>query len=580
MAEKNIDYKDSLKTRHGLDSASRIAIEQALSGAVTEDEAKWRLQEQLFGLDQYGRVNKPLREDEAAWTDGWPKREQDVYVPAVADVLSAPKIKISKDDGGESARKEFIKLYTSKPDREAMEKELAKTNPRIGEGYAKKVLELTFRQAVKDQGEVELQRAREDAMSAKLNDPYSWYASLAGHTLLRNMYNAGLEGRDPTAADILSDASEGLLFAVPGGAYARGLQFARLGALGKYGKWAGRGLGEATAPFANEALQYALHSNDALEETGVNTWKPWDDGPMFSDQERTSEATFSPERAALGAMTNMGIGMSLYQLGNRGAQALSGDLTRGAQSRSVREGIEGAKTASQTVKEAQNTAKAVQSWKAKDGLDAFLVGNEKGISNSAISDAEGVLQFKKKAGDLKVPENIPDYVRDNEGYIDALLDHNGIVGGERELFKRTLLNHPELATLVKSNNLKTALQRFYRNTVVSADGPIRSELINKAGRNEHAKQFASRIGEVVDVRDLAKQQAERELNNRRAVENENLRARQDLDETDRKYLEQVIKNPKMVQFSNDTGFKLWLLTRGNDILRGTSYYRPTWDTEE
>lgn len=569
MAEKNQNYKDILGTYFGDDR-----VTSAASGARTEDEEKWLLQKALFGLDDDGRVRVPQDATLATMTEGWPKREKYVYGPTAADVLSNVGIKISKEDGGEGAIKEFIKLYTSKADREDMEEKLAKENPRIGKGYAKQILQQTFRQAVKDNEAIETQRAREDAMSMKWNDPYSWYASLMGHTLLRNMYKAGLEGRDPTAADILSDAAEGALFAVPGGQYAKALQIARLGALGRGGRMAARILGESVAPFANEGAQYLLHNTDALEETGIN---PYGDD-MLHDQERTAEATFSPERAVMGALTNNAVGIGMYRAGAKAAPVLTGELSRGANSKALREGVMGAETAGDVIRNAEEVAKNAKKFKAEDGLNSFLAGNAKGLDKAAMSDAEGVLRFKSKAKDLKVPENVPSYVDNFDGYVETILDHNGIVGGERELFKRTLTAHPQLATLIKADSKMVKARRAWDLTT-SNTGALRSEAVNKYGSQKDANLASSMLG-LGKLDDLMKNQAERELNNRRAVENQNLMARPDLDETDKKYLQQVIENPKMVQFSNDTGFKLWLLTRGNDILRGTSYHRPTWDTEE
>lgn len=566
MAEKNTDYKNILGQYYGSEDVLRAAYP-----ARTEDEEKWLLQKELFGLAEDGRPRVPKDVTVAAMTEGWPKREQDILVPRAGDILSSLGIKSDKDKDGMTAREKFIELY--KTQRGYLEDELAK-NVHIGKDYAKQVLQNTFRQAVKDQGEIDLQKSREDAMSAKWDDPYSWYASLMGHTLLRNMYKAGLEGRDPTLADIGSDAAEAALFAVPGGQYAKALQITRLSRLGKGGGYAARILGESVAPFANEGVQYGLHSIDGLEETGIN---PYGDD-VFHDQERTAEATFSPERAVMGALTNNAVGIGMYRAGAKMAPVLTGELTRGANSKALREGVQGAETAGDVVRKAEEVARNVKKFKSEDGFNSFLAGNSKGLDKGAMSDAEGVLRFRQKAKDLEVPENIPSYVDNLEGYTEQLLDHNGIVGGERELFKRTLMQHPQLATLVKTGNKKVQARRAW-DSAMSNTGALRSEAVNKYGSQKEANLASSMLG-LGKLDDLMENQAERELNNRRAVENENLRARQDLDETDRKYLEQVIKNPKMVQFSNDTGFKLWLMTRGNDILRGTSYHRPTWDTEE
>lgn len=569
MAEKTIDYKHLLGEYYGDDR-----VMNAAANARNEDEEKWLIQKELFGLDNWGRPRVPQDATVAVLTEGWPKREQDVATPFAADILASLGIKSDKDKNGLTAREKFIELY--KTQRGYLEDELAK-NVHIGKDYAKQVLQTTFRQAVKDQEQIEVQKAREDAMSMKWDDPYSWYASAIGHTLLRNIYKAGLEGRDPTVADALSDAAEGALFAIPGGQYAKALQLTRLGALGKGGKYAGRILGESVAPFANEGAQYLLHNTDALEETGINTLNPFAEGPMFVDQERTSEATFSPERALMGALTNNAVGIGMYRMGAKSAPVLTGELTRGANSKAIREGVEGAKTAGDVVREAQDVAKNVQKFKAEDGFKSFLEGETKGLDKGAMNDATGVLKFQERAKTMEIPPNIPDYTNNLEGYIDLLLDHNGIVAGERELFKKTLMEHPQLATLVKSNSKSVNARRLY-NSAVSNTGAARAEAVNKYGSQKDANLASSMLG-LGKMDDLVKNQEERELKNKRAVENRNIMGRTDLDETDRKYLQQVIDNPDMMKFSNDTGFKLWLMTRGNDLLRGTTYHRPTWEVE-
>lgn len=569
MAEKNIDYKHLLGEYYGDDR-----VLNAAANARNEDEEKWLIQKELFGLDKWGRPRVPQDATVAVLTEGWPKREQDVATPFAADILSSLGIKSDKDKDGLTAREKFIELY--KTQRGYLEDELAK-NVHIGKDYAKQVLQNTFRQAVKDQEQIDVQKAREDAMSMKWDDPYSWYASAIGHTLLRNMYKAGLEGRSPTLADIGSDVAENALFAVPGGQYAKALQLSRLGALGKGGKYAGRILGEAVAPFANEGAQYMLHNTDALEETGVNTLNPLAEGPMFGDQERTSEATFSPERALMGTLTNNAVGIGMYRMGAKSAPVLTGDLTRGANSKALREGVEGAKTAGDVVREAQEVQKNVQKFKSEDGFKSFLEGESKALDKDAMNDATGVLMFNKKAKEMTVPTKVPQYRNTLEGYVEELLDHNGIAGSEREIFKKTLMNHPQLATLLKSDSKAVNARRLY-NSAVSNTGAARSEVVNKYGSQKDANLASSMLG-LGKMDDLVKNQEERELNNKRAIENRNIMGRNDLDETDRKYLQQVIDNPDMMKFSNDTGFKLWLMTRGNDLLRGTSYHRPTWEVE-
>lgn len=56
----------------------------------------------------------------------------------------------------------------------------------------------------------------------------------------------------------------------------------------------------------------------------------------------------------------------------------------------------------------------------------------------------------------------------------------------------------------------------------------------------------------------------------------------ELTEQDRKFLNAIAKNPDILKFGypeDSTAFKLWLLERGNQLLNGTSAFRPTFDVE-
>jgi 2-oxoglutarate ferredoxin oxidoreductase subunit alpha len=51
---------------------------------------------------------------------------------------------------------------------------------------------------------------------------------------------------------------------------------------------------------------------------------------------------------------------------------------------------------------------------------------------------------------------------------------------------------------------------------------------------------------------------------------------------DEKYLQAVADDPSIVQFGfaeNPDDFKLWLLERGHDLLKGTGAHRPVWEIE-
>lgn len=107
-------------------------------------------------------------------------------------------------------------------------------------------------------------------------------------------------------------------------------------------------------------------------------------------------------------------------------------------------------------------------------------------------------------------------------------------------------------------------------------------VVNKLGNVQASDYAANKFGigketmealrqNETDIDDVRYRKPEKEAAAAQAV----LDAAQD--EVDKKYLQMVIDNPDILKTSTDTGFKMWLVTRGNDLLRGTSYHRPAWD---
>lgn len=107
-------------------------------------------------------------------------------------------------------------------------------------------------------------------------------------------------------------------------------------------------------------------------------------------------------------------------------------------------------------------------------------------------------------------------------------------------------------------------------------------VVNKLGNVQASDYAANKFGigketmealrqNEKDIDDVRYRKPEKEAAAAQAV----LDAAQD--EVDKKYLQMVIDNPEILKTSTDTGFKMWLVTRGNDLLRGTSYHRPAWD---
>lgn len=104
---------------------------------------------------------------------------------------------------------------------------------------------------------------------------------------------------------------------------------------------------------------------------------------------------------------------------------------------------------------------------------------------------------------------------------------------------------------------------------------LQAYVVNKLGGDKAADFGATSLGVappiVKDLRENAK-----EVNDARYPK---APLPTDIDETDAKYIKQIIDNPKKIYESNDTDFKMWFATRGNELLRGTEYHVPTWEVK-
>lgn len=111
---------------------------------------------------------------------------------------------------------------------------------------------------------------------------------------------------------------------------------------------------------------------------------------------------------------------------------------------------------------------------------------------------------------------------------------------------------------------------------------LQAYVVNKLGGDKAADFAATQFGvnpkTVKELRKNSKEVNDARYRKDAKLENEIL-LKKAMDDTDAKYLQMIVDNPFVLQSSNDTGFKMWLVTRGNDLLRGTSYHRPTWEVE-
>lgn len=145
----------------------------------------------------------------------------------------------------------------------------------------------------------------------------------------------------------------------------------------------------------------------------------------------------------------------------------------------------------------------------------------------------------------------------------------------RDLFKK----NPELYNYAFWKNAP-----FLEKVGNAINQAVPSWVINKAGKSKYAPEMTKVFeDEIKDNRKQSKEEAKRQSVSKVLEAGVKSGA---LTETDKKWLDLVKKNPDIVKLglgsdnaSENDAFKMWLLTGGNDLLRGTEAHRPIWEIE-
>lgn len=402
------------------------------------------------------------------------------------------------------------------------------------------------------------------------------------------------------------------------------------GAVKGAGRMSGNILGNAVVPFASEGLDAAIYDDtdegmehradfslgDAAIGTainqGVNRGLMRLAGPMID--------RFSANGLARGGMLKArqfleSLGEPLSKRGDDFAAdvarrvnipytAETGTITREGLD-NVTLGGNNLRAASQTLDEYKNAVNAEKILSAiKSGDIEFnpnaafdMMGNWKGVGgakafNEAKENAEASIQNMLTSDHPEIHEQVA------KDYIQKMLDIAALNSKEAA---------PNLGQLFK-NNTKLDL-----NTVLEANP---AEVINYAawhgkgdGRVGNMTQLGNVVNQALPAFTVNKVGSETDADvilgrmpaTKKTLQKERKDAHEaparrnkaadvlsvvnstpELTEQDKKYLNAIAANPDILKYGypeDSAAFKIWLLERGNDLLQGTSAFRPTFDVE-
>jgi hypothetical protein len=104
------------------------------------------------------------------------------------------------------------------------------------------------------------------------------------------------------------------------------------------------------------------------------------------------------------------------------------------------------------------------------------------------------------------------------------------------------------------------------------------------GNDAAAQRTLSRFG--IDPADLRKEQDEGRTKKKASFSASKILggSRGPISAESEMFLQDIAKNPEIMRTGysdqkKNNAFKIWLLTEGNDLLRGTPAARPTWDVK-
>lgn len=499
------------------------------------------------------------------WLTARLEKSENPSIPSYKSILNL--LDIEDEEGGRTALQQFVEDFPEK--RAEWKKKALKKDSTLGERGWKTIYDI-WKQVSVDKMNSEIKEARKNALEGLDENgeienlgQYAW--SKAAKAFTPRRYKAFEEGREPTNLETAMDIGQNAAYMVPMGgaeaAIARGL----LGS--SAGKVAGAVGAAAIAPSVVTSGDYLLGTKDYADKKDA-----------FTD-------------AAIGTATNLGVNKVI-------APTISAVLNvgkvRGTIPQWVRKFLEDNSSEKQKAKDLVKEAEARIKLHNAETSEQYADKLRRGVTPDRLSEEQiqkyrdildvGELSKNKEAVDefsegWKLMRDVSKFSKEKqplEDMIDnAFVDPNGAP----ESIKRAMVANPELISLMEKKGIKDYAKDPYTYTDV-----LKSYVVNEAGNDAAAQRALSRFG--IDPKDLRKDQDNKRMEKKAKASVSEIigGSKGSLSPESEKFLQDIKEDPGIVVTGHKNpklkdAFKIWLITEGNDLLRGTAAHRPAWEVK-
>lgn len=542
-------------------------------------------------------------------------------VPDLKSVLSKLGVKAEDDPTGAKAARKFVEEFPAK--RDAWKKKV-ENDPAFGTRGWETVQDL-FKQTNHDLMNYDIAENRRKIATGEDEEGLGWIQAEIANIVAPRVTEAIAEGRtspeDIRKAAAL-DIGENAAMMVPGAGWVKGAS--KIPAIGKAVALASRKapplvselLGNAVVPVASEVADAAAYdegdrSEFSPEDAVIGTLVNQAATSALRSMASPITARLSSSRVAASEGQNAisdlleGAGTtSRSRLADEAAatRAKVSDILRGNAPQTAKDAAAGVRGATREEIDNALTDKAVldlidagiikvrpkketagllkRTQESHEAVGRALTNlrKEEAAAFAAKGDAEGAAKALQEARDMEARSHMPARVHPSHvlSGLSEAIDAPNSMALARTTAEEAFERNPGLYSVALSVNPADALRRspseFFRDV---ATGELLPYATNKAGRTEFVGSMASPLVE-------SKKKSTEDRKKRETIKASDVlgnSGRSDITEEDKEYLRMISENPKILKFSQDDGFKTWLLKRGHQLLQGTPAHRPLWEIE-